>query len=235
MKLRASWEHLITERCERGACVCSIAIMTDAVHELSDALNYAIAIYATVLTGRQSTSQYTFGYHRAETIGALINVVSICVLSLTLVMQAIERLVEPEDIDGRCGCYCYFWLYAFRFQLLFRSFFSAFVVCPSTPPRPASKYATGLYSVRSEYFVHVTLVCGHGLLEPACGVRHMHQCMCAETLCVSTIHERQCMRRMCGCRMMFIFAAAGLGINVFLLLTMGHDHDHDHSLSLIHI
>lgn len=83
--------------------VCSIAIMTDAVHELSDALNYAVAIYATILTSRQSTISYTFGYHRAETIGALINVVSICVLSVTLVMQAIERLVHPEPIDGKCA------------------------------------------------------------------------------------------------------------------------------------
>lgn len=76
--------------------------MTDAVHELSDAFNYAVAIFATILTARQSSRTYTFGYHRAETIGALINVVSICVLSITLVMQAIERLVNPEEIDGRC-------------------------------------------------------------------------------------------------------------------------------------
>jgi cation diffusion facilitator family transporter len=75
--------------------------MTDAVHELSDAFNYAVAIFATILSARASTSKYTFGYHRAETIGALINAVSICVLSLTLAMQAVERLVNPEPIDGR--------------------------------------------------------------------------------------------------------------------------------------
>ena len=75
--------------------------MTDAVHELSDAINYAIAIFATVLSSKMSPSSYTFGYHRAETIGALVNVVSIIVLSLTLVMQAIERLVQPEPINGR--------------------------------------------------------------------------------------------------------------------------------------
>ena len=87
----------------KSVCMCSIAIMTDAVHELSDAFNYAVAIFATILTARQSTSKFTFGYHRAEAIGALINVISICVLSITLVMQAIERLVQPEDINGRCA------------------------------------------------------------------------------------------------------------------------------------
>jgi Co/Zn/Cd efflux system component len=81
--------------------VCSIALMTDAVHELSDAITYAIAIYATLLSSKRSTAKYTFGYHRAETIGALVNAVSICVLSLTLVSQAVERLVQPEPIDGR--------------------------------------------------------------------------------------------------------------------------------------
>jgi Co/Zn/Cd efflux system component len=77
--------------------------MTDAVHELSDAFNYAVAIFATALTARQASNRYSFGYHRAETIGALINVVCVCVLSVTLVSQAIERLVNPEPINGRCG------------------------------------------------------------------------------------------------------------------------------------
>lgn len=75
--------------------------MTDAVHELSDAFNYVIAIAATILSVRAAKRNYSFGYHRAEIIGALINVVSICVLAGMLVMQAVERLIEPEPVEGR--------------------------------------------------------------------------------------------------------------------------------------
>lgn len=77
--------------------------MTDAVHELSDSFNYVIAIGATIMTARKANRKYSYGYHRAETIGALVNVVSICVLAGMLVMQAIERLFEPEAVEGRCA------------------------------------------------------------------------------------------------------------------------------------
>ena len=77
--------------------------MTDAVHELSDAFNYVIAIAATIMSARRANKRFSFGYHRAETIGALVNVVSICVLAGMLVMQAVERLFEPEPVQGRCA------------------------------------------------------------------------------------------------------------------------------------
>lgn len=71
----------VLQSCMCHTLWCSIAMMTDAVLDLSDALNHAIAIFATFLTTKMASSAHTFGYHRAETIGALVNMVSIIVIN----------------------------------------------------------------------------------------------------------------------------------------------------------
>eukprot|EP00122_Pirum_gemmata_P003685 Pgem_evm1s3335 len=52
----------------------SLAIMTDAAHLLSDFASMLISLFALWLAGRPATSKLTFGYHRAEILGAMISV-----------------------------------------------------------------------------------------------------------------------------------------------------------------
>lgn len=79
----------------------SLAIMTDAAHLLSDLAGFLISIFALWLTERAPTSRLSFGFHRAEILGALISVLMIWLLTGILVYEAVYRLRNPEDVDGK--------------------------------------------------------------------------------------------------------------------------------------
>lgn len=79
----------------------SLAIMTDAAHLLSDLASFIISIVAILMARKAPTSSYSFGFHRAEIIGAIISVLLIWVLTGFLIKEAIERIQKPEPIDGR--------------------------------------------------------------------------------------------------------------------------------------
>ena len=52
------------------------------------------------LTQKESTDKHSFGYHRAEILGALFSVFLIWILTLWLVYEAINRIITPEDVNG---------------------------------------------------------------------------------------------------------------------------------------
>lgn len=84
-----------------GLLANSLAIMTDAAHLLSDLAGFLISIFALWLATRPATSRLSFGFHRAEILGALISVLLIWVLTGILVYEACWRLAHPEDVDGK--------------------------------------------------------------------------------------------------------------------------------------
>ena len=84
-----------------GIIANSLAIMTDAAHLLSDLAGFLISIFALWLATRPATSRLSFGFHRAEIIGALLSVLLIWVLTGILVYEACWRMVHPEDVDGK--------------------------------------------------------------------------------------------------------------------------------------
>lgn len=79
----------------------SLAILTDAAHMLSDLASFLISLFALYLSGKAPTKQLSFGYHRAEIIGAVMSVLLIWVLTGLLVYQAIYRFINPEPVDGK--------------------------------------------------------------------------------------------------------------------------------------
>lgn len=101
--------------CLRG---CSVAIMSDASHMFSDALNYAVAITATTLVGKAATMKYTYGFHRAEAVGSLFSVLLLYGVTALLVLEAIGRLFHPEHIDGRMMIFVALIAVAFNIILL---------------------------------------------------------------------------------------------------------------------
>jgi zinc transporter 2 len=80
-----------------GYLAHSLAIMTDAAHLMSDMAGFAISIVAISLAQKEANMQYSFGYHRAEILGALASVMLIWALTGVLVYEAIIRLTEPKD------------------------------------------------------------------------------------------------------------------------------------------
>ena len=78
----------------------SIAIITDAAHMLSDVAGFLISYFAIYMGSRPANYQMSFGYHRAEILGALASVLLIWGLIIWLFIEAIHRIVDPEEIDG---------------------------------------------------------------------------------------------------------------------------------------
>ncbi len=78
----------------------SLALIADALHNFSDAASLLIAWVARRV-GRQPADHFkTFGYKRAEIIAALINLVTLVIVGLYLIYEALWRMFEPQIIEG---------------------------------------------------------------------------------------------------------------------------------------
>jgi cobalt-zinc-cadmium efflux system protein len=79
----------------------SVALLNDAVHNLSDVPALGISWLAMHWAQRPADSEKTYGYHRAGTLAAFTNAIVLVILSLWLGYEAIERLRAPvEVIEG---------------------------------------------------------------------------------------------------------------------------------------
>ena len=78
----------------------SLALFADAAHNGSDAASIGIAYGARRIAQRNANPKYTFGYNRAEVIGALINLTTLFVIALFLMWQAVDRFINPRPIEG---------------------------------------------------------------------------------------------------------------------------------------
>ena len=78
----------------------SLALLSDALHNLSDTFATFIAYLATLIGKREANQKKTFGYKRLEILAALINAVILIVMSVFLVREAWLRLQDPAPIDS---------------------------------------------------------------------------------------------------------------------------------------
>src|SRR5246127_3002574 len=76
----------------------SVALLNDAVHNLSDVPTLGISWLAMRWAQRPADSEKTFGYHRSGTLAAFINGLLLVLLSLWLGYEAIERLRSPVQV-----------------------------------------------------------------------------------------------------------------------------------------
>jgi cobalt-zinc-cadmium efflux system protein len=76
----------------------SVALLNDAVHNLSDVPALGISWLAMRWAERPADSEKTYGYHRAGTLAAFTNAVLLIVLALWLAYEAIERLRNPVQV-----------------------------------------------------------------------------------------------------------------------------------------
>ncbi|KAG0063028.1 hypothetical protein BGZ89_010217 [Linnemannia elongata] len=79
----------------------SLALLSDSFHLLTDITSFIISLVAIYLSHRPPTSTHTFGYHRAEVLGALFSIFLIWGLTLLLVIEAFDRVRHPIDVDGK--------------------------------------------------------------------------------------------------------------------------------------
>eukprot|EP00878_Enallax_costatus_P016850 GHUV01017689.1.p1 GENE.GHUV01017689.1~~GHUV01017689.1.p1 ORF type:complete len:506 (+),score=131.19 GHUV01017689.1:870-2387(+) len=84
-----------------GYIAKSVAIMSDAAHMLSDVSAFLVSIFATWAATQPSSWHYSFGYHRAEILGALVSVLTIWAVTGALVFEAFQRTMNPVRVDGK--------------------------------------------------------------------------------------------------------------------------------------
>jgi cobalt-zinc-cadmium efflux system protein len=83
-----------------GVVTDSLALLAEAGHLLSDVGAIAVGLVAARLAGRAPTTARTFGYQRSEILGALVNGVTLVVISILIVIGAITRLSDPPHVSG---------------------------------------------------------------------------------------------------------------------------------------
>ena len=83
-----------------GYLTHSIALQSDAVHMLTDAAGLLIAYYANIVSKRPATINLTFGYGKAEALGALINCIFTGILTVGLLIEAALRFFNPVEVHG---------------------------------------------------------------------------------------------------------------------------------------
>lgn len=78
----------------------SIALLADAMHNLSDALALLLAWAARRVARRAATPAMSFGYGRAQTIAALVNYAALALVALYLAAEGLMRLLDPPAVEG---------------------------------------------------------------------------------------------------------------------------------------
>ncbi|KXN89958.1 Zinc transporter 10 [Leucoagaricus sp. SymC.cos] len=84
-----------------GYAVGSLALIADSFHMLNDVMSLVVALYAIKLaTSTQTDSRYSYGWHRAEILAALVNGVFLLALCFSISLEALERFFDTPEISN---------------------------------------------------------------------------------------------------------------------------------------
>ena len=78
----------------------SLALLSDAFHNLGDSLSIVLGYVAQRISGKPQNRQRTFGYRRAEILAAFVNGLFLIGVSIVLMVEAARRFAKPEPING---------------------------------------------------------------------------------------------------------------------------------------
>lgn len=77
----------------------SVAIVSDAVHDFGDAISIGISYFLERISKKNPDNRYTYGYVRYSVLGAIITNIILIVGSIFVISSAINRFINPVDID----------------------------------------------------------------------------------------------------------------------------------------
>jgi cobalt-zinc-cadmium efflux system protein len=83
-----------------GYAANSLALISDAIHNMSDVLGLLLAWGGAWLAGRRPRPRYTYGFRRASILAALGNAVLLFVAVGAIAVESIHRLIAPEPVAG---------------------------------------------------------------------------------------------------------------------------------------
>jgi cobalt-zinc-cadmium efflux system protein len=87
-----------------GVISGSLALISDALHNLSDVVSVILAYLAHRIGLRPQTQKSTFGFKRAEILAAFINAISLIAISVYLMVEAGKRFLNPQEVN-------YLWMF----------------------------------------------------------------------------------------------------------------------------
>lgn len=81
-----------------GLITNSVAILSDALHDLGDAISLGFAWFFARISRKDSDLHFTYGYQRFSALGALVNSIILLIGAIFIVSEAIPRLFAPEAV-----------------------------------------------------------------------------------------------------------------------------------------
>src|SRR5436305_1861592 len=82
-----------------GILAHSLALLSDAGHALTDIFALGLAWFATAQAERPANARKTFGYHRVGILAALINAITLILVTVWILYEAVQRFQHPEPIQ----------------------------------------------------------------------------------------------------------------------------------------
>lgn len=83
-----------------GIFADSLALLTDAVHNLTDVIALGLTWFAVRVTAQPANAQKTYGYHRAGILVALLNSTTLALISLGIFYEAYRRFLNPPEVES---------------------------------------------------------------------------------------------------------------------------------------
>ncbi|HCY8289757.1 TPA: CDF family zinc efflux transporter CzrB [Staphylococcus aureus] len=84
-----------------GLLANSLALLSDGIHMFSDTFSLGVALVAFIYAEKNATTTKTFGYKRFEVLAALFNGVTLFVISILIVFEAIKRFFVPSEVQSK--------------------------------------------------------------------------------------------------------------------------------------
>lgn len=82
-----------------GIFTNSVAILSDSIHDLGDALSIGISFFLEKKSKKKADNKYTYGYVRYSVLGGVITTTILIVGSLLVIISAVERLFNPVEVN----------------------------------------------------------------------------------------------------------------------------------------
>ena len=84
-----------------GIYTNSLALLSDAGHNLSDVATLALSLFAFKMAKRKATDKYTYGFHKSTILASFVNAVILLIAVGAIGWEAIQRFITPEETQGK--------------------------------------------------------------------------------------------------------------------------------------
>src|SRR5947208_6107721 len=78
----------------------SLALLSEAGHNLTDFVALLLSLVAVYLHARPPSATHTYGYHRAGVLAALLNAAALVAISFLIFYEAVRRIQQPQPVHA---------------------------------------------------------------------------------------------------------------------------------------